>query len=202
MRNYSSLHEGWARRAIARGSDTRARRRHRFGLDSARLGRWLLVGLVVCAPHAGEAQRMNATVPDSFGGVVQPSSLDTSLRFSGDAGGYRHSIARRALPHEVPATSALHSGINAPSVAANEIDVRRFYERGALPSDGRSSAVPYLIGGALIGAAAMTVGLVLYFRSDRAQDSITHPLILTPAVLGAASVGAAAGWLIHRLRTR
>jgi hypothetical protein len=63
---------------------------------------------------------------------------------------------------------------------------------------GAASAKPYVLGGAVIGATAMVIGLWIY-SEHATDDSITHPLALTPAVLGSAAVGALMGWGLHRM---
>jgi hypothetical protein len=60
----------------------------------------------------------------------------------------------------------------------------------------RASARPYVLAGAIVGAAAMVLGLNLALRDS---DMMT-PLALVPAVLGSAALGALGGWIVYKIR--
>ena len=67
----------------------------------------------------------------------------------------------------------------------------------AAPTPRRPPAWPYVLGGAVLGGAAMAGGLALALRDS---DSLTHPIAYVPAVAGAAALGAGGGYLVYRLR--
>ena len=66
---------------------------------------------------------------------------------------------------------------------------------------GRPSAVPYVVSGAVIGAVAMVGALLIYYQQSD-TESLTPAVALAPAVAAGGAVGAAAGWLVFRLRHR
>jgi hypothetical protein len=68
--------------------------------------------------------------------------------------------------------------------------------RQSLPK--HRSVAPYLVGGALVGMAAMSGGLWIAIERSH-EDSLTPPLAFIPVVLGAGVVGAFGGWLVHRV---
>lgn len=188
-------------RAVVCSNDSGAGHVYRLRPRAARLRQWLPLALVLLIPAAGQAQRLDTSAPGRFNEAMPAASRDTPLVLPGVIGGYHRSTMPRVWPHAALAAPPSHAGIATLSISANFVDARLPCRQCDLPPDERPSVVPYVIGGALVGAAAMTLGLYLDYRLNPAQESLMHPLALTPAVLAGAAVGAAAGWLIHRLRT-
>ena|SRR5688500_2117643 len=62
----------------------------------------------------------------------------------------------------------------------------------------RPRAWPYVLTGAILGAAALGVGLALY--EGGADDGATSPFALLPAFAGCAAVGGGIGYVVYRIR--
>jgi hypothetical protein len=70
------------------------------------------------------------------------------------------------------------------------------------PPRRRAHAAPYIAVGAVVGAAATAGGLLYYFRTSSGRECICGPVILAPAVVGGAAVGAVAGAVVYAVRRR
>ena len=63
----------------------------------------------------------------------------------------------------------------------------------------RPRAWPYVLTGAIVGAAALGVGLAVYYE-DTNEAAIMSPFSLLPAFAGCAAVGGGLGYVVYRIR--
>jgi hypothetical protein len=59
-----------------------------------------------------------------------------------------------------------------------------------------SSARPYVIGGAIVGALAAGVGLAIYFNQSD-EEFLASPFVFVPLFVVSAGVGAGIGYLLY-----
>ena len=63
----------------------------------------------------------------------------------------------------------------------------------------RPRAWPYVLTGAIVGAAALGVGLAIYYE-DTDEATIMSPFSLLPAFAACAAVGGSLGYVVYRIR--
>lgn len=63
----------------------------------------------------------------------------------------------------------------------------------------RPRSWPYVVTGAILGAAALGVGLAIHY-DDADEGAIMSPFSLLPAFAGCAAVGGTLGYVVYRIR--
>jgi hypothetical protein len=85
------------------------------------------------------------------------------------------------LPHTIPRADARSIGI------------------GVEPATPKQSAVPFVLGGAIVGVLVAAVAVAISFRlSD--QEFIGSPVAFVPLFVGSGVVGAGAGYLLYHAK--
>ena len=114
-------------------------------------------------------------------GVIR--SLTPSILIALAMGGQAEPAKAQALPERAFAVAATNLAAPPAEWAAAK----------------RPRAWPYVVTGAILGAAALGVGLAIHY-DDADEGAIMSPFSLLPAFAGCAAVGGGLGYVVFRLR--